>query len=392
MHEPLDDYKPIRVPVYVKPVAIDVIAFVVLVVFTIVGVSRAVAITPDLTAIGFAEIMEFCLWFGVGLSVSGMLASCAVLVRLVTSVREGFARLERFQYEQRIEFARDRESAPGRATPDSDAASSAVGAAQWQELIMLMRDVRDNALLSEPQRELKRDRLMSDDVQQMRQAVQALIDGHDFNQARAMADGLAAKYPESPEASDLVTEIETARDKRESADIRESAKQIDDLVSISAWERARELAEQLRARHPDAEASRLLVARIEREFTVFQDEQRQRMYAEVQRYASRKRWAEALAAAKTFMERFPNCQETEMLRVETPTLAANAEIARRQQLEAEIMELAKHGRYMEAAELSRRVIERYPASPQAEVLKTQLARLEELANDPNAPPARVRIE
>ncbi len=107
---------------------------------------------------------------------------------------------------------------------------------------MLMRDVRDNALLSEPQRELKRDRLMSDDVQQMRQAVQALIAGHDFNQARAMADGLAAKYPESPEASDLVTEIETARDKRESADIRESAKQIDDLVSISAWERARELA------------------------------------------------------------------------------------------------------------------------------------------------------
>ena len=47
-----------------------------------------------------------------------------------------------------------------------------------------------------------------------------------------------------------------AREKREAADIRESAKQIDDLISISAWERARELAEQLRARHPEAEASR----------------------------------------------------------------------------------------------------------------------------------------
>jgi len=132
--------------------------------------------------------------------------------------------------------------------------------------------------------------------------------------------------------------------------------------------------------------------RIEREFQVFQQEQRQRMYAEIQRYTSRRRWVEALAAARTFIERFPQSPESEMLQVEIPTLRDNAEIAMRQDMEAEIMDLATHGRYMEAAALARKVIKQFPKSPQAEVLHGQLERLDQLANDPDAPPARVRID
>ncbi len=64
----------------------------------------------------------------------------------------------------------------------------------------------------------------------------------------------------------------------------------------------------------------------------------------------------------------------------------------RQKLEARIMDFAKHGRYLEAVELAKKVIEKYPTSPQAEALRSQLPRLEELANDPNAPPARLRLD
>lgn len=395
MSNPDNEYKPIRVPVYVKPGAIDVIAFVVLVVFTIVGVARAVSATTDLTTIGFAEIMEFCLWFGVGLSVSGLLASCAVLVRLGTDVREGFARLERFQYETRSEAPRAVDaSSAGAAGPSADTETTAGtgGAAQWQEMLILLRDLRDNALLSEEERREKKERVAADEILQTRSTVRSLLAADDFTQARDLADALARKYPREDAASALVDEIENSREKRAASAIRDCVKQVADLISISAWDRARELAEQLRQRHPDAEAAAQLLDQIERDHLVFQAEQRQRMYAEVQRFTTRKRWNEALAAARTFMERFPNCQETELLQLELPTLETNAEIARRQELESEIMELAKHGRYIEAAELARRVIERYPDSPQAEVLRTQLGRLEQLANDPDAPPARIRME
>lgn len=81
-----------------------------------------------------------------------------------------------------------------------------------------------------------------------------------------------------------------------------------------------------------------------------------------------------------------------MLAAELPTLNANAEIGVRQEMESEIMELATHGRYMEAVDLAKSVIAQFPESPQAAVLRAQLGRLEELANDPSAPPARVRID
>ena len=78
-----------------------------------------------------------------------------------------------------------------------------------------------------------------------------------------------------------------------------------------------------------------------------------------------------------------------------PTLgepASNWEIEKRQKLEAQIMDLAKRGRYMEAVELARKVIARYPDSPQAEALRLRLDRLVELADDPGAPPARIRLD
>ena len=84
--------------------------------------------------------------------------------------------------------------------------------------------------------------------------------------------------------------------------------------------------------------------------------------------------------------------DAEALRMQVPTLEANAEIETRQQLEAQIMALVKHGRYIEATALAKRVIEQYPDSPQAEALRRQIDRLEELATNPDAPPARVRID
>jgi hypothetical protein len=78
--------------------------------------------------------------------------------------------------------------------------------------------------------------------------------------------------------------------------------------------------------------------------------------------------------------------------MQLPTLKTNAEIEVRQRLEGQIMEYARQGRYIEAVDLAKKVIRDFPQSPQAQVLREQLGRLEELAENPDAPPARLQAE
>jgi len=324
----------------------------------------------------------------VGVALAVTLLGLASALRLLWKIKNSLSRLERFEYESKSANA----SVPDEAQLRDSDAGNQKSAIQLHEMLLILRDIRDNSLLSEEERREKKSRVASDDVRNAQQLIRGLIDQGSFVEARQMAEEMARKYPENPTATQLPVDVEAQRGKRERADIRECAKQVSDLISISAWDRARVLAQQLVERHPDAVEARQIAERIERDHELFQAEQRRRMYAEIQRYVSRRRWREALAAAQTFMERFPTSDETAMLRAQVDTLTDNAEIETRQEMEAEITDLARHGRYIEAADFARRLIARFPDSPQAEVLRQQLPRLDELANDPAAPPARVRLD
>ena len=57
----------------------------------------------------------------------------------------------------------------------------------------------------------------------------------------------------------------------------------------------------------------------------------------------------------------------------------NAEIQTRQQMESEFREQMKQRQFASALRLANELMERYPKSPQADVLRSQLPRLEKLA-------------
>lgn len=342
---------------------------------------------PHLPAI--EAIADIVSQIAIGIAFAGMLLGLASALRVLRQIKNAITRLERFEYERNPAHPSGSDSA---ASPRDSESSTQKTTLQIHEMLLILRDIRDNSLLSEEERREKKGRVASEDVRHAQQLIRGLVDEGSFAQARQMAEEMAGKYPENPTAAQLLSDVESHRVKRERADIRETAKQVGDLISISAWDRARTVAQQLLERHPDSVEARQIGERIDRDHELFQAEQRRRMYAEIQRYVSRRRWREALAAARTFMERFPNSDESASLQAQTDTLVDNAEIETRQELEAEITDLARHGRYIEAADFARRLIDRYPDSPQAEVLRQQLPRLEELANDPKAPPARVRLD
>ena len=366
----------------------------------VAGVLRMFAPTASSPSHVAADLAILSLYLAIGLAAAGLLMGLSLVLRVLRDLHSALVRVERYQYEIGP-ASQPPASVPLPPSPadetivelTSDTSSAAaIPPPHWHEIVRLLEDIRDNSLLTESERQEKRRQTAEQEFEQAEKGVSAHLAAGDYARARQLAEAIRAKYPAEPRSGQMLELLESSREEHEADDVRAVTKQVDDLISISAWQRARQLAQQLQQRHPDAADARNLLVRIEREHGIFQEEQRRRMSAEIQRFVSRRRWEEALAAARTFVERFPGCPDAEALLLQIPTLENNADIERRQQLEAEIMDFVRHGRYIEAAELARRVIERFPDSPQAEALRLQLRRLEELANNPTAPPARVRME
>lgn len=108
-------------------------------------------------------------------------------------------------------------------------------------------------------------------------------------------------------------------------------------------------------------------------------EQRNRLYAELQSAAGAKRWPDAVRLSEQLLAEYPYSLEAKTVADKLPTLRANAQIARRQELEQDIKTLVHEQKYPEAVALAKQLIGQYPDSPQAKALLVQLPRLEQLA-------------
>jgi len=372
-----------------------------LILFVLAGLARLLGPASDgdgLSTTVYVHIAEFAVYIAAGLACGGGLVGLSALLRHLKELQTAFGRLERFQYEMK-EAADDADADHPTSTSlttareDEEREEPQADRPGRQDMVLeILMDIRDNSLLSVEERREKQIRVADEDFHEAGAEIRPLIEDGEFAKARQITEAILRKYPRDDRASELTAQVERAREQQESNDVVSCERQVDDLISISAWGRARELAQQLQLGHPDSVEARQLLLRIERHHRLFEEEQRRRMNAEVQRLVTRRRWEEALAAARTFIERFPGCEESEAVRMQVPTLEANAEIEERQRLEARIMEYVRHGRYIEAVSLARQVIEQFPDSPQAEALRAQLERLEELAENPDAPPARIRVE
>ncbi|MFH1419007.1 MAG: tetratricopeptide repeat protein [Planctomycetota bacterium] len=377
-----------------------VMAFVLAFLFLIVGIMRVLGRNSILSTWGAAEFGELGLIILLGLASGGLLLGVSAMLRVLRGLHASMVRIEQHQDEVRIPIGSSEDATAAiasstsvSAAPDAESAPPMVQPEyQGQNLLIALDDIRDSLLLSPEERLDKRRRLVEEEIHNARVLVSSLTKKGDFGQAREVAESVRRKYPGEVWATELVEQVEESREQHESEDVSSVTHQVNDLMSISAWERANHLARQLVESHPDSAEARQLWLRVERQHRQFLGEQQRRMNAEIQRFVSARRWEEALAAARIFVQRFPNSADSEALRMQIPTLEANAEIEVRQRIEAQIMACARQGRYMEAAELAKSIVQRYPDSPQAQVLRSQLGRLEELAQNPEASSGRIRLD
>lgn len=338
------------------------------------GIQRIVWLSQNTldTAARTSEFLIALIVLAGGLAVGLVLWTLAEVARRTDVAQRSLAEIER--------LAALRTGGSSVAPAQSSTASSANSTPPLlQELVNLMREVRDLSMLSESQRAARLELQAANLAEELEAAVPALLREHNWVEARRRVREARVRFPQLSRWDSLEIQIERVRSQVEARDIESAARQVNDLATLGAWARASEVVHDLLSRHPDAPGARQLAKRVRSERERAEAEQRARLLARAQDAASRRDWAEALSTANAILERYPSSPEAEALRQQIHVLRENAEIQARQRMEQEFRELIRLHRYDEALELARRVVHEYPDSPQSIALRTQIPRLEQMA-------------
>jgi outer membrane protein assembly factor BamD (BamD/ComL family) len=213
----------------------------------------------------------------------------------------------------------------------------------------------------------------------LQQDVPTLLREHNWQEAQARVQRARVRYPSVTVWEALLNQIEQARAKFEQHDVETAEREVNDLVALSAWDRALNVVREVQRRHPDSERAAVLARRVQEGVDRAAAEERGRLMKEAQAATDKHEWVVALRLVERVMEKYPTSPEAHDLRLQLPTLKVNVEIQTRQRTESEIRLLVKQHRYVEAVRMAQDLIEQYPGSPQAKVLQSQLPKLQEMA-------------
>jgi len=248
-----------------------------------------------------------------------------------------------------------------------------------EELIRVTRELRDIELLSEPERAARVQAEADAAAHALERDIPALLRQHNWHEARQRIARARQRFPSLPNWAALDEQVEQMRQKFETRDVEAASREIEDLISLGAWNRAATVLRDLQQRHPDSQKAAELRRRILAEQNKSAAQERARLMSQAQEASNGHDWRAAIQLVETVLEKYPDSPEANELRVQLPTLRNNVEIQIRQGMETQIRELIQQQRYAKALTAARELIERYPASPQAGVLRDQLPRLEEKA-------------
>jgi len=243
------------------------------------------------------------------------------------------------------------------------------------ELVVLMREVRDISLLNDEQRSLRLSAQGQAVISVVEREVPALLREHNWIEARRRVQRARERFPNLKQWDAFERQIEDMRTQVEAHDVEAAERQVADLAALGAWDRVAEVVEELMERHPDSERAHALQQRIRTDRNKAEQTQRTSLLNQAQDAANRRDWGAAVSTANTLIEHYPRSSEAHALRMQLPTLRENAEIKQRQELEARFRQLWKEGRVSEALEVAERLLDDYPNSPQARVLREQLPKL-----------------
>jgi len=159
----------------------------------------------------------------------------------------------------------------------------------------------------------------------------------------------------------------------------EFRKWIHDSVSLCRFDDAISLAEELAEQFPDREEATSLVSRVKEEAETFVTSQAETLGTQIQRYAEKRQWKNALECARKLIERYPDSKQAGDVKTKMSAIIDNTRLEEVRELRDRILKLMDRRRYPEAMELSEYVVGNYPETAAAVELRAQMPALRELA-------------
>ncbi len=248
-----------------------------------------------------------------------------------------------------------------------------------EAILEQLRELNCNLLLSEPRRQLKWKYLTEESSQRLIRQLEHSLGAGDLVAAEKVLDRLVRLVPDSPEIPALRERIETTRCEAMARAEDEADRQVNEFMAAGDFVRAGAVAETLGANYPDSARASELIGRVHRERDAFVTEQRLAMFRRIEKAAADRHWQSALQAAGELLEAYPNSPEADTVRTQLPTITDNAQIEEVRRLRDRIRDLITRRRFGEAIEAARDIIERFPQSAAAAELSQQMPKLEELA-------------
>jgi len=220
--------------------------------------------------------------------------------------------------------------------------------------------------LPESEQPAARERIRTHRQRVAGEAIVDAINARRLGEARSMLEDARALFGALPTWDRLEERIDAASARNEPLDHAASRRLIRQAVERGRWAFAENCAHRLCRVHPQSSRCRKL----------WEDIRRTRLHAHIQQACTQHRWAEALAAAGEFFERFPESFEAQQLHSQMETLRHNAEVQTRREYEMRFQELLEGRYYAEALSVARTVIDQYPESLQAVELRRHLPLLQ----------------
>lgn len=265
------------------------------------------------------------------------------------------------------------------ANGKGDVSNETIALVDPTESVKLLADIREILLLPETARNRRFKNLVKKEFHHRLAAADGLISVGEFQQAREELDNLVERFGTNDQIKQTQERLEQAALAAREAEINKVSAEIEDLMGLDQYDEAQRIVKELAAKYPEADAARDLMEYVEERTRKYLQEHRQRSHEEIQQYVNNRDWIKALDSARRFLEIFPSGPDADVLRGQLETLEANADIQVRQDLERQFKEYLANQKYWEALTLARHIISEYPLSPQAEALRGQLARVEELS-------------
>ncbi len=248
----------------------------------------------------------------------------------------------------------------------------------FPQILELLTQLRDAALLTETQRRQWAAGLLEKRKAVLTAEVQAAIQGEQWNAAGNLIEKIRENLPGDPLVDTLRDDLARQRAEKVQQDLTLARENVQHYMAINAWDQVQQITDPLDARYPDEPAIQELLNQVRYEYHAWRRDALTMLLSDYKDSVDHRQWVRAGSLAQQILERYPEEKLAEKIRTDLTTLRQNADIQTRHELETQYADLIKRQRHEEAFAIAQRVLDVYPESATAREMQKHLPKLTEI--------------